>query len=302
MDSQINNSVNAVQPSAPGASGTSTGKRNNTPLREKKLLAVLALVLSIITAALITTTVLLTYLAHWSVLWLAIVTLVLAIVALVLGVIALILNRKRKKGLSLTSLIVSGIMFVASIASLVVICMVPASQSEDSTELASSSSVSSAQSTKTPGNDKVGYVTLPQEVKRTSEMTLDTIQRISYENNDASITINMEHEDLHKDKSGKDAAKEIIDNKEAVERKSSPADKTQISRKTTTFTDKATGKKATCYQITIKNNLWIEEYRAIYIEGSKGVYTIELMDYDETDTDTFNTYKKALDTWTSKKK
>lgn len=300
MDSQINNSVNAVQPSAPGASGTSTGKRNNTPLREKKLLAVLALVLSIITAALITTTVLLTYLAHWSVLWLAIVTLVLAIAALVLGVIALILNRKRKKGLSLTSLIVSGIMFVASIASLVVICMVPASQSEDSTELASSSSVSSAQSTKTPGDDKVGYVTLPQEVKKTSEVTLDTIQRISYKNND--ITISMEYEDLRKDKSGKDAAKEIIDNKEAVERNSSPADKTQISRKTTTFTDKATGKKATCYQITIKNNLWIEEYRAIYIEGSKGVYTIKLMDYDETDTDTFNTYKKALDTWTSKKK
>lgn len=300
MDSQINNSVNDVQPSAPGASGTSTGKRNNTPLREKKLLAVLALVLSIITAALITTTVLLTYLAHWSVLWLAIVTLVLAIAALVLGVIALILNRKRKKGLSLTSLIVSGIMFVASIASLVVICMVPASQSEDSTELASSSSVSSAQSTKTPGDDKVGYVTLPQEVKKTSEVTLDTIQRISYKNND--ITISMEYEDLRKDKSGKDAAKEIIDNKEAVERNSSPADKTQISRKTTTFTDKATGKKATCYQITIKNNLWIEEYRAIYIEGSKGVYTIKLMDYDETDTDTFNTYKKALDTWTSKKK
>lgn len=300
MDSQINNSVNDVQPSAPGASGTSTGKRNNTPLREKKLLAVLALVLSIITAALITTTVLLTYLAHWSVLWLAIVTLVLAIAALILGVIALILNRKRKKGLSLTSLIVSGIMFVASIASLVVICMVPASQSEDSTELASSSSVSSAQSTKTPGDDKVGYVTLPQEVKKTSEVTLDTIQRISYKNND--ITISMEYEDLRKDKSGKDAAKEIIDNKEAVERNSSPADKTQISRKTTTFTDKATGKKATCYQITIKNNLWIEEYRAIYIEGSKGVYTIKLMDYDETDTDTFNTYKKALDTWTSKKK
>lgn len=302
---------------------TSNGMHNVSPetapnrsAREKKAFGLTAIILSGVLLVLTVVTLLVAYLAHVNLLWLAIVTLVLALATVAFGVVGLVLNRKRKKALSLTGLIVSSVMALISIITLIVICVVPAkpdSNSETTSESSYSyndddysdddddysyrssskysydnSSSSNKKATKRVGNDEVGFVTIEEGWAEKSEEG-------SYMYTNGVYTVVMGSRSLG-GVAGNTVAQSVRD---LMESSFSDDGYTDIEKNTTTFTDKGTGQTATAHEMKAKKGALTSYIRAIYVEGSDRVYLVGL---EGASTSAYDTYKKTInDTWSTKR-
>lgn len=305
---------------------TSNGMHNVSPetapnrsAREKKAFGLTAIILSGVLLVLTVVTLLVAYLAHVNLLWLAIVTLVLALATVAFGVVGLVLNRKRKKALSLTGLIVSSVMALISIITLIVICVVPAkadsnsettsessysyndddysdddddysyrSSSKYSYDNSSSSSSSNKKATQRVGNDEVGFVTIEEGWAEKSEEG-------SYMYTNGVYTVVMGSRSLG-GVAGNTVAQSVRD---LMESSFSDDGYTDIEKNTTTFTDKGTGQTATAHEMKAKKGALTSYIRAIYVEGSDRVYLVGL---EGASTSAYDTYKKTIDdTWSTKR-